>query len=399
MKNYKKGIFILVFISSFIWFSTYYQFAKAQVAEIPFEVHGNHLMIQLKINGSAPKTFIFDSGATSSVLDKKVAQELGIKPDYEHAISGAGTSQVYQITNGHELSLNSRVNFKGISFILHDLSGLVRSLGRAFDGVVGYDMLSQFVTEMNLDKQKIILHSAKSFEHIDKSAYTEIPFKFHGGIRIPQFDITMKLQNGEALEGLIFFDTGASITLNVNTPYSRKHQLMSKAPILKNESRGLGGTSQVNQAVIKSLSFHGFEFGEMTIGLSGSDVGVNAYPGYLGILGTKIINRFNVIFDYSNRKLYMKPNSTYKDSFEFPLVAMKLEWIDKQVHIGYVLPGSEVEALGFKRGQKLIAINDYQGSDIITFRNLLKQEGEQVKIIIEENGKQKEISMRLKRLL
>ncbi len=51
-----------------------------------------------------------------------------------------------------------------------------------------------------------------------------------------------------------------------------------------------------------------FKLGEMPVQLSESKQGVTSYEGYLGLLGNEVISRFNVILDYKNTTLYLKPN-------------------------------------------------------------------------------------------
>ena len=36
------------------------------------------------------------------------------------------------------------------------------------------------------------------------------------------------------------------------------------------------------------------------------------------IIGNGSLRRFNLIFDYSNKKLYLKPNSNFKDALRLP---------------------------------------------------------------------------------
>ena len=62
----------------------------------------------------------------------------------------------------------------------------------------------------------------------------------------------------------------------------------------------------------------------MMISISHDKNGVSSYENYLGILGGEVISRFNIILDYSTSTLYLKPNNTFNNSFEFPMSGLEL---------------------------------------------------------------------------
>src|SRR6476619_573981 len=57
------------------------RFASGDKAlKIPLEIDNNIILMQVRVNGSRPLKFIFDTGASHSGIDSKVAAELGLKP-------------------------------------------------------------------------------------------------------------------------------------------------------------------------------------------------------------------------------------------------------------------------------------------------------------------------------
>lgn len=61
---------------------------------------------------------------------------------------------------------------------------------------------------------------------VDYDDYDKIPFELFSGI--PRFPITFELRNNEKFSGDILFDSGARLTLLVNTPYKEKNDLLNK---------------------------------------------------------------------------------------------------------------------------------------------------------------------------
>ncbi len=73
--------------------------------EIPFELSNNLILLQAKVNDSAPLWFIFDTGADSTVIDTELAKTLRLKPGGKIVGNGgAGAAQA--------------VRFKGVSMRL-----------------------------------------------------------------------------------------------------------------------------------------------------------------------------------------------------------------------------------------------------------------------------------------
>ncbi|MDA0201618.1 MAG: aspartyl protease family protein, partial [Bacteroidetes bacterium] len=56
---------------------------NAQIAEIPFELKNGIILLDVNINDKTEaNTFIFDTGATSDLLDSTAADKLGLEANY-----------------------------------------------------------------------------------------------------------------------------------------------------------------------------------------------------------------------------------------------------------------------------------------------------------------------------
>src|SRR5205085_7790375 len=57
---------------------------------IPFELVTRHIMLKVRINNSRPLSFVFDTGDKVGIVDAEVAKELGLKPEGQVRVGGAG---------------------------------------------------------------------------------------------------------------------------------------------------------------------------------------------------------------------------------------------------------------------------------------------------------------------
>lgn len=375
--------------------------AFGQVAKIPFEFYQNrYVLINLRVNDSKDTlNFYFDTGATSTLIDSTTAINCGLKPNYEQNVSGAGGSKTYKIALSQTIVISDKVKIANTHVILDNLSRLQKSLGKKFDGIIGYSILKDYKTRIDFDNKVIELYSFDA--DIDTNGYETLDFVFAKNIPIPQFPISIELKNGKQFSDTILFDSGAGLSLLVNTPYKIKNKLINiVGKSITRKSENLSSESLLQEATIKSLQIGKFKFGEMPITFSSDQLGVSSYEGYLGILGNEIISRFNFISDYQNKKLYLKPGLRYKNDFEFEVSGVRLELDNKTVIVSSIIRESEAYLKGLRENHIIISINDITTTDIEVYRQLLKKEGGKVKIKFStQGGAIKEISITLKRII
>ena len=168
---------------------------NAQIAEIPFELKNGMILLDVNINDNTEvSTFIFDTGATSDLVDSTIANKLGLKSNYKQPVAGAGGTKFHDIVLSQKLTLQNKIEIDGTHLVLTDLTKLKDRLERNFDGIIGYSLLKKYITKIDYENQKILLYN--KIENIDVKGYKSINFKFENGIPIPQFDISITLRNG-----------------------------------------------------------------------------------------------------------------------------------------------------------------------------------------------------------
>ena len=115
--------------------------------KIPFELTGNLILLQARLNDSVPSWFILDTGATDTVIDSQLAKTLRLKPlGRTVGTGGAGTATAL-IFKGTSLKLP---NVEAMNLTLYGLpiDFLSAPLGRKISGVIGNDILKQMIVEV-----------------------------------------------------------------------------------------------------------------------------------------------------------------------------------------------------------------------------------------------------------
>ncbi|MEH3112605.1 aspartyl protease family protein [Pedobacter terrae] len=352
------------------------------------------------LNGKDSLTFFFDTGASTILLDSHVAEKFNIKADLHQEIRGAGGTKMYSYTTGQKIFLNESVTIDHLNFVLDDLSRLNATVGRKFDGIIGNDILSNYLTVINITKRQILLYPFKT--RLDTSNYKAIDFFLDEGVPIPRFAVDVHLLNGEKLSGDILFDSGAALVLFFNTPFQQEHNLIGKVGKTVSGSHNSLTTKSANTlAAISSLSIGPYVFnGKLPVSISSDKEGVSSSKKYLGILGSQIIHRFDFILDYSNKKLYLKPNFLYQQDFTTAVAPFKIILQGGKVVIDEIFEQSAAYRCGLRKGQVITAINKLKTQDLKDYRKMLLNENKDIEVnFIDSDGQDRNCKFKIEKLL
>ncbi|MGY3791361.1 aspartyl protease family protein [Aquimarina sp. 433] len=383
---------------SFLMVLLYTFCVQAQVTTIPFEEDGL-VFIKVKVNEHEEYLdFVFDTGASIGVLDSTVAKSLNIKSNYSQSAQGANGSQTYHIATNQSLKVGDVV-FSNSNLVLVDLQKLSQRSGRKIQGIIGYDVLKRYQTRFDFQANTIILYKQED-QISELDTFTKIPMRFDG-TPIPQMELTFTLRDGSTKTGNFLFDSGANMSLLFNTPYALQHDLKNRTgKTIKGKARGLNKSTTYTKGTIENLSLEDFEFTDIPIDISEGKEGVSASSSYTGILGAKIINRFDMILDYKNQLFYLKPNSKFNTPFEFPTSGIGVEKVSDKILVSYVAKESEAYQKGIREGDELIKIDGYDGKELNEWKKHLKQDQKKTTIQVKDaKGKMYQVVILLKRMI
>lgn len=388
----KKILFYLPFLAYFT--------SVAQIETIPFEEHGL-MYIKVKVNNyNAPLDFIFDTGASTAVLNTRVAEKLNISSDYQQSARGVNGTKVYDIATGQKVSLND-IKITDVNLVLVDLIKLEEKTGRNIDGIIGFDILRRYITEFDFGKMEINLYSFK--DRIEKiNTFKKLPFRFNGP-PIPVVDLTFKMVDNTNVSGSFLFDSGASLTALFNTPFAKRKNLKNKiGKSITLISRGLNESSSNTYGSALELEIGNFVFENFPIELAQSSKGVSGSRNFDGILGAEIIHRFDMVLNYKTKTIYLKPNSKFTKAFKFPMCGMSLSLVNNKIVVDEIIEDSPDYESGIRIGDELISINGYKGNDLKKWKSILKEEDQkeiQIQLKRKSSNTIKQVSFKLRKMI
>lgn len=371
------------------------------VAEIPFELEGNHIFIQLTINHSEQLDFVFDTGAGSTVINSETAKKLNFAASKTTTTTGASGKTQSSIIKKKSVQLES-IELDKIDLLSVPLSHLERSIGKDIDGIIGYDLLKKYVTEIDYNNSKLMFYESKSYEYQGSGELVRIDI---GDVPTAVFQIILK--DGTYVNEEFLLDTGASGTISFTSPFSKRSQIRNKIDkTYSNNSRGLSANvAQVEVGRIKNLKILDFEFENIPVSIYDTEVGFFASKKVAGIIGNEVLKRFNITFDYKRKKTYWVENKQYINEpfyVQNSGLTFSLNSNKSKVIIDHIIPNSSGAKSELKIGDEIIEIDGVKAVDssLETIRKLLRtQSGKTVKIIYRRADTEKELLLSLEPLI
>lgn len=279
--------------------------------EVPFTIERNKIIVPVRIHNSRELKVILDTGMHfkglllyNTALDDSIALDKAI----EVLVPGAGTdsgSPALMIDSG--TFYVGEVKFGGQRMIMLQSD---RMKGFPSDGVTGYSLFGDYSVEVDYDKMLITLHDPEELS-ADPS-WGSIPLIFKDNM-IPWIDAAINI-NGEAdIPVSLYIDLASGETLELLTRDSMKYALPQE---LEDSylGRGLSGDIYGQKGRISSLKIGSHLLYDVATAFAPAGVR-SKQAGADGVLGNNALRRFNLIFDYKNHVLYLKPNTHFSEPF------------------------------------------------------------------------------------
>jgi Aspartyl protease len=285
--------------------------AKRRPVVIPFELSDRgHIFLRVRVNNSEPLCFILDSGSGDTVLSNSLIRKLNLKVEAEGQASGAGGEQAAVLTSGVSLDISGiRLSNQDIPAL--DFQRLEKSIGRAIDGMLGYDFIRRFVVEVDYEALVLKIHNSVAYRYQGKGQVMPITTEADH----PHIRLTVTLPGRDPLVGKFIVDGGAGgATLEFSNSFVESHKLLETIQILETKSlAAIGGTHTISYGRGERIQIGRLRLPNPIIGFSRATRGSLVNPKIAGLIGTKFLRRFTVIYDDKRRRIILEPNRSFAE--------------------------------------------------------------------------------------
>jgi hypothetical protein len=324
---------------------------------IPFKLVRNLVVIELKINNKGSFNFVLDSGVGLMIItDPSLVDTINIPNKHSIKVSGFGEGKDFEayITPPLKIDIPGLISYNVAAAVLKnhhfDLSGYA---GVPIHGLLGYEFFSKLAVKIDFEDSTVTVCRPQNMRFYKRA--TTIPISIEGNK--PYLTTKITYSNGMQKEDKMIIDLGAGHAVSLEN-VADKNKLQNKF-IRANLGMGIKGLISGSISRINEIELGKYKLKNV----------IAAFPDEAtegltvrrdGNIGIDLLKKFDIIFDYPQNLICLKPNIDYHTRFEHDMsgLAYSAEGNDyNHIMINRVEPGSAGDETGLQKGDEIISIN------------------------------------------
>lgn len=322
---------------------------------IHFKLVRSMVVVPLYINGHGPYNFILDTGiGLMLITDDQLTDSLGITNRRTIKISGLGERQDYEAFVAPQV----KVDIIGLAssniaaaILKKDHFGLSAYAGMPIHGLLGYDFFNQLAVKISFTDSTLTVSKPGNMSLFRKSTAIPITIEEHK----PYIRTNVTLADGTSAVRKLLLDLGAGHALSLE-----KVDSLPPNSIRANLGVGLNGLIEGSINRVKEITIGNYKIPDVITSFpNSSNIKKTSVPRD-GSLGMAMLKRFNIIFDYANGMMYLKPNMAFKERFDHDMSGLGYFSAGPQldhVFVETVDVGSPGEEAGIMANDEIVSIN------------------------------------------
>jgi len=385
-------ILVCVFAHKHLWAQEeYVPQASETLAVVPFSLAAESVVLVKAFLGGHTDTltFILDTGSSGISLDSTTARVLNLTPEASDVnIRGiAGVRKAHFLYN-QRLELNGLV-VDSLNFHINNYEFLSYVYGTWIDGVIGYSLFSRYIVKIDYDVNEIEICSPGTVRyprggHLLRPYIRTLPIQ------------TARMRDQRRITSRFLYDIGAGLSLVLSQDFDQDSAAIRKKrrrfPI---QAHGVGGKLAMEMTLVKEFRLDPYRLRNVPTMVFDDAYNVTSYPYLGGLIGNQILKRFNAIFNYQQREIYLKPNTLFRDPFERAYSGMELYYINGAIVVGSIIPGSPADLAGLEEGDLVIALNNDTSQNFVQYKKTLMIARKRVTLIVMRDNELIEVRLKL----
>ncbi len=262
-----------------------FEFHKQRQIFIPGAVNGHDVPMML------------DTGAEVTLIDKGLAEALGIVGEGEIPAVGTSGSESVALARGVDIRLGA-VTLKNLTVGIYDFAPLAAAMKHPLPVLLGKEVMNEAVIDIDFAASRIRM--------VDRAAYRpttaarEVALVTLTGLRA----VPIRIEDGPEVLGM--FDLGSAKALTLFPSYVAEHGLLDGRAVSEGSSHGVGGLSAVRTMTVQRLHLAGFDLEDVAADVPEAH-GIWVRDVAAANLGLPLFSRFRLAIDFAGDRLFLTP--------------------------------------------------------------------------------------------
>ena len=324
---------------------------------LPFELENNvRIFLPATVNGQPVKVML-DSGASATVLDRRLVNTLGLKSVGDLTAEGSGGSGQYGVVHGVVIRLGD-LTITGGENVGVDLETLEKAINHPLPMVLGGAVFAKTIVDIDFANRRIAFRDPAKFRAPQDMRATKL-FPADGNRAI---DIEIEGRSARML-----FDLGNAWPAVLYPRFWDNAAFLKDRRVSTTLSGGWGGMHSEGMTRLRDVRLGGATFTDISSPLKGVRTEYERSGKLDGNLGMPLLSRFHLVIDFPNEQVLFGGSADTATPFEANTTGLTLKLAEGSAEILHVATGSPAEEAGLKVGDVITHVRDAATGNPVPF--------------------------------
>ncbi len=304
-------------------------------------------------------------------VDTEFAREISLRIGGGGTLRGGGANEI-QAGVAHDVQISlPGFDLTHRNLIAIPLKMLEPTVGHEVDGIIGSRLFDDFVVVEDYEHARVSIQTPQEFRPAGNQRPVPVVLDSHG---FQFIDATITLPGAEPITASLLIDGGANTFADLYKTFSDAHRIPPAAmKLLDDPGTSTGGTTESRDGRADRISIGSFSvlnppitFAQDTEGLMAAD--------YAGLIGAEFLERFTVVFDNPDKRLFLAPNRHFEEIPEYDQSGLHIRAEGPGFHkfvVGRIVSLSPALEAGIQAGDVIESV-DNKSADQMNLTELRK---------------------------
>ncbi len=295
--------------------------------KIRFKLINNLIVFPVEVNG-VELSFLLDTGVSKTLIFNilNISDGLNIKRSETTSLRGLGGGNTIEAFKSKHnfIRIGNAIKVDQELYAIYDkFIDFAPKLGVPIHGIIGADLLKDFIVEINYSKKYLKLNIPYQYEYQRCSNCETFNLEFHNN---KPYMYAITIINEKAIPVKLLIDSGGSDALWLFE--NREKHIKIGNYFDDFLGHGLNGSVYGKRSKVDGFQIKQFKLKNVNVAFP-NESSINfskMAEGRNGTVSGEILKRFNLILDYGRAKITLRKNGNFKDKFSYNKSGIVLEY-------------------------------------------------------------------------